>query len=189
MKIFFDASFSGKKEFGEDYRLIFEQLKKDGHQIVASPVMEAEAEDQLKKGVRAAGNFYLQLITAMKKADVVVLEVTYPSTRIGHEIALALQYSKPVVALHLKDMAKNPLITSITNEKLQLTEYTKDSMQETLEDTLQYANDQADTRFNFFISPEIGAYMDWVAKEKKLPRAVFLRQLIEKDMSKQGYEK
>jgi hypothetical protein len=41
-----------------------------------------------------------------------------------------------------------------------------------------------DTRFNFFISPKIGNFLDWIAKKKKLPRAVYLRKLIEDDMDK-----
>jgi hypothetical protein len=45
-----------------------------------------------------------------------------------------------------------------------------------------YLSDTQDVRFNFFISPQIGNYLDWVSKNKRIPRAVYLRRLIEEDM-------
>ena len=56
------------------------------------------------------------------------------------------------------------------------------SVEEALKLALDYASDQMDTRFNFFISPKHGNYLDWISKNKKVPRAVYLRRLIEKDM-------
>jgi len=52
---------------------------------------------------------------------------------------------------------------------------------------LHYANKQQDSRFNFFINPKLLAYLDWIARSKRLPRAVFLRKLIE-DRMKQDVE-
>jgi hypothetical protein len=48
---------------------------------------------------------------------------------------------------------------------------------------LDFASDQQDTRFNFFISPKHQNYLDWIAKYKKVPRSVYLRELIETDMA------
>jgi len=45
------------------------------------------------------------------------------------------------------------------------------------------AKEQMDTRFNFFISPLHQTYLDWIAKHRKIPRSVYLRDLIERDMA------
>jgi len=44
------------------------------------------------------------------------------------------------------------------------------------------AREKVDVRFNFYISPEIGRYLDWISQRKKLPRSVFLRGLVERHM-------
>ena len=39
-------------------------------------------------------------------------------------------------------------------------------------------------RFTFFITREIAAYLDKVTVRKKVPKAVYLRKLVEEDMKK-----
>jgi hypothetical protein len=189
MKIFFDASLTGRKEYGENYDHITEALRRAGHEILDSPIFATDSKTRLGETSKEAGSYYDKLLKLIKKADVVFLEVSFPSTSIGHETALALQFSKPVIAMHYKGAYKNRILESINDDKLQILEYKHEDLDDLIEEAISYATQQADTRFNFFISPEIASYLDWVAKERKLPRAVFLRQLIEKDMSKQGYEK
>jgi hypothetical protein len=48
-----------------------------------------------------------------------------------------------------------------------------------LEKAIEYAINQQEVRF---ISPNIGRYLDWISKVKKIPRSVYLRALIERDM-------
>ena len=47
---------------------------------------------------------------------------------------------------------------------------------------IEKAREKVDVRFNFYISPEIGRYLDWISQRKKLPRSVFLRGLVERHM-------
>jgi len=49
---------------------------------------------------------------------------------------------------------------------------------------MELANKNIDVRFNFFVSPKIISYLDWVSKNRMVPRSVFLRELIEKEMKK-----
>jgi hypothetical protein len=39
-------------------------------------------------------------------------------------------------------------------------------------------------RFNFFVSPKILTYLDWVGQKRMIPKSVFLRNLIEREMKK-----
>ena len=67
-------------------------------------------------------------------------------------------------------------------EALYFVEYTDTNLEKVLEEYIEYAKEHSDTRFNFFISPQIGTFLDWISRKKKLPRAVYLRRLIEEDM-------
>jgi len=188
MKIFYNASLTGKSEYLEYYELINAAIEKSGHEILAAPVMKKTVEAVIKESTKEAGDYAQKLQKWIKQADVCIFEVSYPSTSIGYEVALALTNAKPVVALHVHDAPVNSVLESIKDDKLQLIDYRVHEIEGLVADAIEYAGEQMDTRFNFFISPEIGNYLDWVAKERKLPRAVFLRQLIEEDMADQGYD-
>jgi hypothetical protein len=188
MKVFFNASLAGKRQFERNYALIHEAIEKAGHEMIASPVMINEAEKVILDDAEEAGSYYQRLQKWIKQAEICVFDVSYPSTSIGHEVALALHLGKPVVTLHVKSAPKNLVLESLDDDKLQLVDYTEDTVDELVDEAIGFATEQVDTRFNFFISPEIGAYLDFVARERKLPRAVFLRQLIEDDMKEQGYD-
>jgi len=60
--------------------------------------------------------------------------------------------------------------------------YALDAGKPVVANALDYVSSAQDVRFNFFISPEIGRFLDWVSKKRRLPRAVYLRKLIEEDM-------
>ena len=181
MKIFFDSSLTGRKDYEQNYKAIHEVLLKSEHEIVAAPVFTAYPEDVASESLDEAKEYYRLNNIWMKRADIIVLEVSYPSMGVGHLVSLGLQLGKPVVALHVPD--KRPfLLEGIQDDRLQVVEYTLKGVQRTVVDAISYASDQQDTRFNFFISPKISNYLDWISKNKKIPRAVFLRRLIEADM-------
>ena len=113
-----------------------------------------------------------------------VAEISFPSTvHVGHELTLALDYNKPVLALY--EQGKRPILFwGLEEDKFAVEEYTPDNLVEVIKSSLDFLMDQVDTRFNFFISPKHQSYLDWISKERKIPRAVFLRDLIEREMDK-----
>ena len=54
-----------------------------------------------------------------------------------------------------------------------------------LTDALAVAKDQLDCRFTMLLSPKIMTYLDDVVEKKKIPRSVFIRNLIEREMGKE----
>lgn len=181
MKIFFNASLTGKKLYLSNYLAIIDQLKNLGHTIISAPVKTGGLTKASQMSQQQAERYYENLMKSIAAADVNVFEVSYPSTGIGHEIAVSLHKGKPVIALYIK--GKNPYIfDTVIDEKLQVLEYQINELDTLLEDAIEYATTQQDARFNFFVSPEIQRYLDWVAKYRRTPRAVYLRELLEKDM-------
>lgn len=191
MKVFFNASLTGKKDYAENYLKIKEAIEKSGKKIVAAPVFRTDKTDTMSEIIKTGRdhfvNYYTDLQEWIRQADICVFEVSYPSTSIGHEIAMALHGSKPVIALKTAEAPENIILRSINDDRLQLIEYSPDNLGRTIKDAIEYAAENMDTRFNFFISPSIGNYLDWISKVKKVPRAVFLRQLIEEDMKNSDF--
>lgn len=181
MKIYFVASISGKQEYGANYQKIFEALKNIGADILSDHVLTTSAEQLGGVTAKEEKDFYKQLNNWINEADVIVAEVSHQSTNVGHEVSLALFRNKPVILLHVEN--KMPLVfAGINSEKLQLIQYDFNNVEEELRMALDYASESQDTRFNFFISPNHQNYLNWIAKNRKIPRSVFLRRLINEHM-------
>ena len=167
-----------------DYERIIHLIEKQGHQIITKHAIERAPKDIEEETPEEAELYAKKIMSWMKKADVVVFEVTKPDISVGFEVATALNLNKPVIILYRRDKGAIPhALKGIHTDRLQLLSYDESTLDEMLELALDFAEETSDIRFNFFITPAISAYLDWVAREKKIPRSVFLRHLIERDMT------
>ena len=185
MKIYFTSAISAMSRYGENYEKIVEVIQDLGYEVMADHILNKNLEYVLhQESPEEHESYYKKMIKRISECDLLVAEVSFPSTvHVGHELTLALEKDKPVLALHVK--GKKPvLFWGITSDKFYVAEYDLRNLKHVLKDSLIYLSDQQDTRFNFFISPKIANYLDWVSKEKRVPRAVYLRRLIENDMKK-----
>ncbi len=184
MKIYFTASARGIQKYKEQYEKISNVIEELGHEHLDTTVLNINRQSLYKDENIQREDLYKQSLQNIKKADVVVLEITMHSLSMGYVMHSALELGKPVIALFLS--SNDPYYASgISDTKLQLIEYSqKDDLKKILSSAIKFASDQQDVRFNFFIPPRIVNYLDWVAKERKIPRSVYLRELIEQDMEK-----
>lgn len=184
MKIYFTASLRGKKEFGPNYEEIVKSLIAFGHKVYSEHILKSEFGLVIKQDKLEAQKSYHRLIDEIKKAELFVAEVSTQSLSVGHEITEAIVLNKPVLLLYTGDTRPNLLFGSAYG-KLQLLQYEKsEELKDILEKAVDVAKQQSDVRFNFFVSPKILNYLDWVAQKRMIPRSVFLRNLIEREMKK-----
>ncbi|MCX6817161.1 MAG: hypothetical protein NTZ93_04825 [Candidatus Beckwithbacteria bacterium] len=182
MKVFFTASPRGKKkDLNQNYQRIYELLEKLGCVHLSDFIKKVEPKEFSLSTEEERIENYKKTVKIIKEADLIVLETSLHSLATGYIANLALDLGKPVIALHA-EKRKPYFLLGIQNEKLQVVEYSLSSLKDVLKNAVEYAGEKIDTRFNFFISPTIGNYLNWIAKHRKLPRAVYLRKLIEQDM-------
>lgn len=186
MKIYFIASSRLVGANPNLYSKIYNFLNNE-HKMVSGIVMK-----WIKRGVKdlsgaplkvKKGN-YSESIDSVKKADIVVMEVSGHSMSMGYLISKALEMNKPVIVLYKKEYIPN-FVKGISNSKLLISEYCEENIEEILGKMLKKADGLVDVRFNFFVNSKILSYLDWVSQKKMLPRSVFLRNLIEKEMKKE----
>lgn len=180
MKVAFVASHTQKEELLPFYQRIYDYLLSKQYEVMAGTLFTNKVSKEYDQKTRH--EWYRESMEEVRKADVVVVEISYPSTaNVGHELTCALDLGKPVIALYHE--GRDPIFLSgRTDDKLLLFPYTEKDLEEVLADGIEYATNVQDVRFNFFIPPKIGSYLDWVSKNKRIPRAVYLRKLIEEDM-------
>lgn len=181
MKISFVASHSQKDNLQKYYTRVIDYLEKQGYEISTGSLFDSESVEN-GSDQKSREKWYQQCLKDIQKSDLVVVEISYPSTaNVGHELTYALDIGKPVLALYKID--RDPVfLTGRTDDKLFLYPYSDDDLEAVIDSGLELATSVQDVRFNFFISPQIGRYLDWISKHKRIPRAVYLRRLIEEDM-------
>lgn len=181
MKVYFTAAISNvSPELKSNYKQIINHLEKLGHTVIYSnTLLEKEGVVAQTSDIAIANQ--KKLSKWKKQSDVVLVEASTPSFGVGQEISEALNDNKQVVVLYV-GKAKPHILVSQNQESIYFAEYSKETLAKVLEDYIEYARSNSDTRFNFFISPQIGYYLDWISRKHKLPRAVYLRRLIEEEM-------
>lgn len=184
MKVYFTASISQQVSYSSYYDRIIQALEKLGHSVQHQHITGKSMDNLKVQTDEEHHEHYKRVLKWISNADVTVVEASFPSTlNIGHEISLALERGKPVIVLYKKGQ-KSYFLDASESDKLIALEYDDVNLEELVSEGLDYAKDQADTRFNFFISPRHVSYLDWIAKTKRVPRSVYLRGLIKTDMEK-----
>lgn len=178
MKVYFTASITGKNHYLSNYLKIVQYLESKGHKVQAHHILDSTETGMRLKTKEERLKFHKQLISWIQNADFMIVEASFPSISVGYEISLALQNRKPVLLLYSEGDAPN-LFASFNDEKLICEKYTMETVTEVIDDFLCYASGACDTRFTFFITPAIAAFLDDVSRKEKIPKSVYLRKLIE----------
>lgn len=183
MKVFFTGSPRALKDpiLKSEHEAIYKAIENAGAINLSSLVVTANPDDFYKADQEKILKHYNNTIDNVKRADIIVVETTLHSMSMGYLVEKALTMNKPVIVAHRKG-APPFFFSGIDDDRLQIVEYTIETANVVMAKALEYAINQQEVRFNFFISPNIGRYLDWISKVKKIPRSVYLRALIERDM-------
>lgn len=184
MKAYFSASVRGKATYGKQYRKIVQTLERLDFSVFSDHILKTDSDGIDKQSLDQVQVVYKSLITKLKKSDLVIAEVSTPSVAVGHEITEAINLNKPVILLHADGGNRAMLLEGMADAKVQNISYEDANLESLLEKAVEEAKRAVDVRFNFFVSPKILAYLDWVAQKRMIPRSVYLRNLIEKEMRK-----
>ncbi len=185
MKIYFIASSRLVGANPKLYSKIYSYLSAD-NKMISDKVLKwikIGVKDITEAPLKIKKENYIESINSVKKADILVMEVSGHSMSMGYLVSKALEMNKPVIALHKSEHVPN-FIKGIGDPKLIISEYDEKNVEEVLEKSLKTATGLIDVRFNFFVNPKILNYLDWVSQKRMVPRSVFLRNLIEREIKK-----
>jgi len=186
MKVHFFGSLVGNQmKIGDktNYERIVTAIEELGFEVVTKHSVYKKIEEVKNETIEQHQSYVKNMMKWIKKADIIVCEVTKPEIGTGFELSEALNLGKPIIALYTNGQ-DTPILAGSISDKIQHIEYDINNIKQNLRYSLEEAKNQTDVRFNFFVSPRIVNYLDWISKAKKMPRAVYLRRLIEKDMEK-----
>ena len=184
--VYFTASITGKKDFLENYLQIVGHLQKRNMKVLSDHILKSEHSQVIKETRKERLEFQSQLEKWINSADFVVAETSFPSISVGYEISLAIQKDKPVLILYRSETPPT-LLQDHIQEKVACEQYdSSENLKMIIDDFINFVRGTNDSRFTFFITSEISTYLKKVSIKERVPKSVYLRQLIEKDMIEKG---
>ena len=181
MKIFFTATYQGAKQFGEYYKMIYEEIKRLGYEHLDDEVVNITYEGYLKKmeaGRSAQVSNYHETIDFIQKADICVLETSVHSLGLGYIVQKSLEMAKPTVVLYYKDNIPY-FLQGIEDEKLIVQSYDEKNLKKVLKKVFESAREKRDKRFNFFLSPKLLNYLEQASTTRGVTQSKNLPDIIE----------
>ncbi len=105
MRVFLSTPIRGVHAGDEIYRLMYAHLQQMGVSVEGAFGLSLEAEQGLDDR-----RIYTRDITALERSDIVLAEVSTPSTGVGFEIAHAVAMGIPVVCVHEKGASVSAMV-------------------------------------------------------------------------------
>jgi hypothetical protein len=123
---------------------------------------------------------------AIREADMILVDVTFPGRRTGYEIARALGERKTVIGIYNEssDAIKVASLLGNKSKNFIFKSYNDKNIISVVDEAIRIAKDQMDTKFILIISPEIDKYLEWASAEKRMHKAQIVRDAIEVMMAK-----
>ena len=181
MLAYFTGSLAGRKYHLAKYKKIVEILEGRNIEVIAEHILAANERKISQETRDERLKFHRELEGWIRNCDFMIAETSFPSISVGYEISLALQNAKPVLVLYSEGDPPS-LIAAHENERLVCERYTLETLESVILDFILYAKGSNDTRFTFFLTSHLSGYLEKAAKKARLPKSVYLRQLLEVDM-------
>jgi len=181
MRVFFTTTPRLKINHDQNIEEIFRALEDLGHEFTNDYLRKIDVEGFYQFDEKKVPVYYEEILDGLKKADVVIFESSLHSIGVGHLLQLALDRGQGVIALHMP--GKFPFfLGGIKTEKLIIEEYTPENVKKVLKLAFEQIKDQMDERFTLLLPPKIVSYLNDLSKKKNIPKSVFIRGLIEREM-------
>jgi hypothetical protein len=176
--VYFSAAIYHKPTMEVEYRDIVETLKSLGH-TVHQDTLDVTLDEAINKSATQRQLYYQKVLRWMYQADFVVLEVSFPSTlHIGHELSLALERSKPVIAMYTTD-AEPSFFLGLHDERIFWTAYQPGNARIPLKRAIAQAKALTRTKLNLDLPSRDIHYLNWMSEHDGSSKTAIIRRLIE----------
>jgi len=186
MKIYFNASIAGRKEYLKEFKLITNFLLSLNHKVYSTHVFNREVKEVNAQTRTQHEADYQKARNEIQNSDVMIVEGTYPSIGVGHMITVAIELHKSVLILYQNE--PHGLLIGDPSRLLFLKKYSPKNVAELKKTILNFLENSKkrllNKRFNLMIDETEENYLDWISKKRNVSRADYIRQLIDFDLKK-----
>jgi len=181
LKIFFTASYYGKRKYQRYYNLVLREIEKFDVEVIGT-----EKGNYLKilskKEIDRINDKKIVHYEAIRKgilwSDIVIIEISQQDFQLGHEATLAIMSKKHVLCLSLfenfEEKIKNDFFHGALYNEVTLPVVIKKFLND-------IKGNRYSERFNCFLAPDQLKYLEEISTEEKLNKSEYIRKLINED--------
>lgn len=172
MFVYFSSSSQFINENKDIYNKIINVLSKNGYSLISNWVDDKSKPNPEK--------LFEEASDAIRKSDLLVAEITNPSTGVGQQISLAIAWKLPVIMLikeNVKDSSRFTL--GMDSPLLKKVEYNFSSIELKLHKSLEKIKKNNFVKFNFLSTRDINDFLEKRSCSKGVSKSEFLREIVE----------
>lgn len=181
MRVFYTASYYGKKKYQKYYDLVLKAIENTGVELLSPEKGNylSILKERDFKNIKGKKRLHYEAIKrGIQWAQAVIIEVSNEDFQLGHETTLALQEKKYVLCLS----AKEDFSEKIDNQYFHGAKYNEYNIEEIVDNFIKNSEKEAlNERFNLFLSPRQVTYLNNMAKRSSMNMSEYVRLLIDRD--------
>ena len=180
MRVHFSASLRRVSDHIQQYNLIAETIRSNGHEFLKDWLSENQTTEAAKRiySDREWEDISSKTLQAVRKADAVIIDASTSSFSMGYQAALALSYRKPLLIL-FDSRYQQYIIDPTSSLKRAFVYHDDEELCRAVESFLK-ENDAslADLRFNMVLDRDTYGYLQWEATRTGKSKAEIIRGLV-----------
>ena len=171
LRVFFSAPSLSDPERSEIILWLRKEILKTGVVFTYDWVLDEQAYSPQE--------LYKKISDGVYQADIIVAELTFPSTGVGQQVGMALTRKIPVLGLvaSWKDVPKK-FTVGAESENFKVVDYSKKGVAKILRKYLRSFGRERFIKFNFISTPEINDVLERESEKMGLSRSQLLRKII-----------
>jgi hypothetical protein len=170
-RFYFSATSPKNAQKRSQYFEILQIIKKQGGLISYNWL-----EDKV---VLNPDQIYDKSLKGIKGADLLVAEISSPSTAVGQQISLAISWKIPVIVLYKKDNIRISRFTlGMESSYLYTYKYTQSELTEILKKGIERALKKKFVKFNFIATKDISGFLEKDSNARNISKSELLREIV-----------
>ena len=124
MKIYFSGAISAGRDNLPIYQHIVQRLQSQGHNVLSSHVADPQVLDREKD--TPPRTVFDRDVAWIDECDLMIAEVSTPSTGVGYEYGCAIQIGKPVLCVYQSGLRMTKMVTGNPAANLKVAAYSNE---------------------------------------------------------------
>jgi nucleoside 2-deoxyribosyltransferase len=125
MKIYFSGAISAGRDNLPIYQHIVQRLQFQGHNVLSAHVADPQVLDREKD--TPPRTVFDRDVAWIDECDLMIAEVSTPSTGVGYEYGYAVQIGKPVLCVYRSGLRMSKMITGNPASNLKVAAYSSEA--------------------------------------------------------------
>lgn len=184
MKVFFEFSRSGIKDYFKSFKTVRNYIIDNNHQLTKDLIKNIERN---YPKVKLSKKVFNDINEAISKADCIIIEGSIVSLAVSYVLTQSISLSKPVLFItHSKspDINRNRFAKVINSKLLTTEEYNDYSEIPKIIEKFFNKTKYIKTRFNLVLPNNINSFVTQESKKKDESKTEYIISLIKKEMEK-----